>query len=251
MSGPIFLILALFCIQWTSRALIEHHAGYIYAIWYFYFLLVCITVGIGELGSKFGAIDDKGNFHGEAGKLMSGLLTFAFALNEDLLTALVLVGLILLPQAATYLVGGGLSGVATAPRYATPVVRFALLSLGKSFVVAGAVFLGLGLVGWLVGWPGLEARKFVGLAMMSLTLVMIAFYTFAGHALTDPEYPRDPLIVPRFLRAIHDKMTRNNPKPPIKKPQGPDATLAAPSSARKVVRSNAAPASPADQATFG
>lgn len=112
----LFLILVLLCIQWTSRALIDHHAGYIYAIWYFYFLLVCITVGIGELGSKFGAIDAKGNLHGQAGSVLSGLLTFAFALNEDLMTALVLIGLTLLPQVLTYIFGGVLSGVGAALR---------------------------------------------------------------------------------------------------------------------------------------
>lgn len=203
----------LTCIHWSSKALVKNHATYIRSIWYFYFLLACVTFAVGALCSKFGAIDATGNFKGEGGAAVNGLLKFVFALNEDFYSAVGLVALVLLPQGLSYVFGGVLSGVAMRPRFAGPVVRFALLSLGKSFVVAAGIFLGLGVGAWTYGWTGMGAPRMIGLALLSVTLLMVAFYMFAGCAFTDPKFPIDIGKSPKRLQAIHRFMTRNNPKP--------------------------------------
>jgi len=212
LTAPLMLAFCLGCIRWTCLVLIKHHAGFVRTVWYFFFLFACLTIAVGALCSQLGAIDAKGSFVGAVGYAVNNVLKVIFALNEDMMTAGGLVALVLLPQGLSYLFGGCLSGVAVAPRYIGPVVRFALLSLAKSFVIAGGVFLGLGLVAWMLGWTRMDGHRMVEMLVLSFALLMSAFYTLTGYALTDSKFTSDDNRVPSGLQAIHAFMTRNNPK---------------------------------------
>ncbi len=210
LTAPLFVALCLGCIRWTSFALIKHHETFIPTAWYFFFLFTCLTVAIGVLCAAFGAIDAKGSFVGPTGAALNSLLKVVFDLNGDICAAGGLVALVLVPQGLSYLFAGGLSGVAIAPRFANPAVRYALLSLSKSFVIAGGAFLGLGFVAWLSGWAGMDGRKMVGMLILAFALLMVAFYALVGYALTDPDFPTTAIELPRRLKAMHAFMTRRS-----------------------------------------
>jgi len=180
--APCLLLLLLVAIHCICKDLIPRHVDYVRHVWYFYFLIAVLTVLVGMFCIHIDVIDAEGRAHGLAGDVLNKLLEFVFALKEDLMLGGGAVALILGPQVASYLFSGVLSGCAVRPKYTGAVFKFVTLSFAKSFTTAAGVMLGLGTLGWGVGWTGMAGKQAATEFLLSGFLLLLAFHILTSIA---------------------------------------------------------------------
>jgi len=160
----------------SSGMLAKRHGDDVRSVWYLWFLVAILATIAASIGTRFGAIDVTGNFHGPGGALFSLALNFAFDLQTDVELYLAIVVLALGPQVGSYLASGILAGCARAPVYASQVVKLFVLSVVKSLVVASGSMAGLIVFGSCHHWIGLDARKATGMISLASTTLAAGLF---------------------------------------------------------------------------
>jgi hypothetical protein len=196
--GNLFLLaLAVIWMRILIQVLRDKYASSVYLIWYLFSLASFLTGLVLWWSLRSGAIDQRGVGVSSWGKLVMQAIVMSANPMEEFEWLLALVGLIVVPQLASYLLSG-LSGCAVRPRFVSLCVNFLSLSLAKAFSIASGVLLGIAVLGAFHRWQGVDAAKVMQYVWMTAMVLAFSFFALTSKTALD-EWP----VVanhPRMLR---------------------------------------------------
>ncbi|MDM0053825.1 hypothetical protein [Variovorax sp. J22R115] len=165
---------SVFLIAVLGLRLARRHPSDVRIVCYFFSLTVVLTVLVAMWANAAGAIDGDGTFHGRIGSVLNRLLRTLLDVDASLKLLGGLVGVVVLPQVASYVLGG-LFGCGTSPILVGRTLQFFVWSLAKSLVVASGMLMALAGLGAGAGWKG---WSFTGAASMVSTGMVLSAMTF-------------------------------------------------------------------------
>lgn len=173
--STIALSLAPLALIWiTNNQLSRTHQSDIRVVWYFFSLSAVISFLLTLWARKSEAVDTHGEFHGQAGNVLSFLLQSSLDVKGSLLLCGAIVVVILLPQVLSYLFSG-LAGCASAPIFVQESLSFFVWGLVKTLCVASGVILIVPSYAWLDSWKDWSFHQYLGTLLLSEMLIALAF----------------------------------------------------------------------------
>ncbi|MCY1220731.1 hypothetical protein D9M72_327560 [compost metagenome] len=172
---PIALGGSVILIGYSGRMLASRHSSDVRIVWYLFSLTVTVTFMIAWWAGSAGAIDASGSFRGAAGTMLLKLLKSTLDIKTAFVVYGCVVGLVVIPQFASWALSGVLHGCASAPIFIGPAFRFLFWSVVKSLVVVAGVILPTSVYGWFSGWDGMNAIQLMDHAFIALTSLVLAF----------------------------------------------------------------------------
>lgn len=192
--------------------LARRHPSDVRIVCYFFSLTVVLTVVVAMWASAGGAVDRDGVFHGRLGSGLNSLLRALLDVNSSLNLLGAIACVVVLPQLASYVLGG-LFGCGTAPILVGRTLQFFAWGLAKSLIVASGMLGAMAGIGSAYSWKGWSA---MGAASMSATALVLAAMAFGvlylyRFQLSDAQLATGAGNSPvrTHLRSIHAWMTRN------------------------------------------
>lgn len=171
---------SVFLIAVLGLRLARRHPSDVRIVCYFFSLTVVLTALVAMWASAAGAIDGDGIFHGRIGSVLNRLLRTLLDVDASLKLLGGLVAVVVLPQVASYMLGG-LFGCGTSPILVGRALQFFVWSLAKSLVVASGMLMALAGLGATAGWKGWSvtgAASMVSTGMVLSAMTFVALYLY-------------------------------------------------------------------------
>lgn len=225
---PIVLVGCVLLIGYSGRMLASRHSSDVRIVWYLFSLTVTVTFMIAWWASHAGAIDASGSFRGATGAMLLKLLKTTLDIKTAFVVYGCVVGLVVIPQFASWAFSGALHGCASAPIFIGSAFRFLFWSIVKSLVVFAGVVLPASVYGWSAGWNGMNTiqlvdQMFIALTSLVLAFAMLCVYRDVYEALA-PARKSSPngARLRRIVRKINTWMNRRaiSPEAPTPKEHG-------------------------------
>jgi hypothetical protein len=211
LGASALLLGVLFLIWLITSAIGDKYGAEVYLVWYIFSFSMCLAVIAFYWIDKVGAFNEKGQAVSDLGKSFLSILNFSLDLEADFLGLLALVGLVVVPQIASYLLSG-IFGCATRPRMVVLSVRFFSWGIAKACATASGVLLVLSLAGMVKHWDGFTAERVAQYIILVEMLLAFAFVMLLGKTTLDdiPVLASSPTFakIRRATSAIDHVMTR-------------------------------------------
>jgi hypothetical protein len=205
---------SVFLIAVLGSRLARRHPSDVRIVCYFFSLTVVLTALVAMWSSAAGAIDSDGTFHGRIGSVLNRLLRTLLDVDASLKLLGGLVTVVVLPQVASYVLGG-LFGCGTSPILVGRALQFFVWSLAKSLVVASGMLMALAGLGATAGWKGWSATgaaSMVSTGMVLSAMTFVVLYLYRSE-LSDASWGGAPSHVHGRARmrlvSAHAWLTRN------------------------------------------
>ncbi|MGO4395303.1 hypothetical protein AB4Z46_28505 [Variovorax sp. M-6] len=205
---------SVFLIAILGLRLARRHPSDVRIVCYFFSLTVVLTALVAMWANAAGAIDSDGTFHGRIGSALNRLLRTLLDVDASLKLLGGVVGVVVLPQVASYVLGG-LFGCGTSPILVGRTLQFFVWSLAKSLVVASGMLMALAGLGAAAGWKGWSATGAAsmvstGMVLSAMTFVVLYLYRFEfGDAFWGESPARGHGRARVRLASLHAWLTRN------------------------------------------
>ena len=181
---------SFFLIIFANHQLSKKHGSDIRVVWYFFSLAVTLSLILAHWARSSGAINEKGDFQGSLGNILSFMLKASLDLQSSMALCLAIVVVLLAPQFISYVMSG-LAGCAASPILMSSSIWIVAWGLIKSLAVASGVSLIIPLYAYFNNWSGSTGRQAVGMTLLSLMLLALAFIAVFIY--------RDLAHIPRFM----------------------------------------------------
>jgi len=207
------IYLALYALWLAVNALRPSHASSVFALWYFFSLAAVATTIIGFGAQLGGLIDAHGQATGSAGRFILGLSDTALDFQLDIILAIAIPCLIVLPQLFSYALSG-LYGCAAKPRWLGSFETIFFYGLAKSCIIAAGVLMPLAWFhlhwGSLFSYSDVWQTEFVVLFLIVVAFLLLVYKLFVARlaaTLTERHPPT------RWMVWLHKKATKYRQAP--------------------------------------
>lgn len=177
-------------------------------IWFFYFLSFCVTLVLAIAAKKYGAIDEKGKFHGAFGDFLEIALTSALGVEGSVNFAAAIVFVLVIPQVLSYLFSG-VNGFGSKQIFVKEIFYGFVWWVVKTLVVASGVMCMISIFAYIDEWPKWNREKAIANIFLSTFVLAISFCFISMYRV--PVTPGDPAKIKKYkwIRKVRIFLNKN------------------------------------------